>query len=321
MEYMRRLWVPGIFNAEADPSLTIRVWLKTTAYYVISVTSSSKFDIQCSSLDEILPLFAATSNKAFSGCFESIASINEVERSPRSVAWLLVKLYYASFFAAHGNMRACGISCINIDALDAIRIFELADIYGALGSVEKIDHGQYCVALDSVKSILSFSKLGTKGSHEAMWFSYKGFLETSLKQLPSIMTIPEQKNTVEKQLKSLINIISFKGNNGGNWLSSFRNSVQYTQSYGAWYPYSLNKSFSFNLISRVEQDFLHGPSESLLPAKGSKSEDEVDTFYRGATFLSSVARQTVLEMSSRSTNRKSVAARGAVTFLRLSKLD
>jgi hypothetical protein len=321
MDSMRRFWVPGMPNIEADLDLTTSSWLQGANYYVVGVTSPGNFAIQFSSLEEVASLFAATSNRTFSGCFESIASVGEVERSPRSVAWLLVKLYYAAFFAAHGHMRACGISCTNLDALDAVRIYDAAKVYGALGSIQKISSGQYMMILDFTTLTLAFSAVTASGSHEALWHTYKLFIDRLIAGLPNLIPIQQQRNHVDNQLMLLRAILCFKGSNGGNWLSRFRNSVQYRHSHGAWYPYSLEKSTPPKLISRLISAFTEDPDIVSLSAHGNRPDDEVDIFYRCTMFLSAIARATTIDLATRSTNRKSAARRGAIAYLRLCNFD
>ena len=204
---MRLFWIPGIQNAEADLDLTLSSWLEKANYYVQTVTSPSTFTMQFASLDQVVPFFAATSNRTLSGCFESIGSVEEVRRSPRSVAWLLVKLYYAAFFAAHGHMRSCGISCANVDALDAVRIYDAAKLYGVAGANSKINSGQYLLKLDPITPTLSFSAVTANGSHEALWRTYKEFIDQILVALQHVVPIQVQRDHVAHQLTQLLSVL------------------------------------------------------------------------------------------------------------------
>ena len=321
IDSLRYFWIPGIQNVEADLNLTLGSWLKKANYYVQTVTSPSEFTIRFASLGEVAPIFAASSNRTISGCFESIVSIDEVKRSPRSVAWLLVKLYYSAFFAAHGHMRACGVSCANIDALDASRIYDSAKSYGVIGLTPKINSGQYLLKLDTNTLDLSFSSVTEKGSHEALWRTYKDFINQIAINLPNYIPIQQQRSQIVSQLTQLQNVLCLRGANGGNWLSQFRNSVQYRHSYGAWHPYSLDKSAPPKMISKIFSTFIQEPDIASLAVHGLKPDDDVDVFYRCTMFLSSIARATAIDLATRSTNNKSVARRGAVTFLKLCKFD
>lgn len=317
---MRRYWLPGMPNVEADPGMTIGSWLESANYYVVNVASADSFEIQFASIDSVAPFFAATSNRTLSGCFETIVSVGEVAKSPRSVAWLLVKLYYAAFFAAHGHMRACGVSCANIDVLDAARIYDKAKLYGVVGNVSKFNSGQYLVKLDHATLKLSFSAINISGSHEALWGSYKGFIDNLILDLPNKIEIKQQREYVVDQLEKLRSILCLNGSNGGNFLSKFRNSAQYRHSYGAWYPYTLNKSIPPKLIEKTFSHFSKEPDINSVFISSKKADRDLQAFCQCAIFLSALARGTVIDLSRRSINRKSIARRGAISFLHLCEL-
>lgn len=318
---MRRFWVPGITNVQSDLNLTVGSWLEKSAYYVKNVVDPGTFIIEFSDINEVGELFAVTANKTMSGCFESIASITEVQRAPRSVAWLLIKLYYAAFFAAHGHMRTCGVSCLNLDAQDATRILESANLYGTAGGVQKINGGQYKVILDAEKSTLTFSLIKANGSHEALWIAYKSFIDKLIVDSENIISVELQRDIFKERLNSLQKVLCHQGMNGGNWLSRFRNSVQYRQGYGAWYPYTLSKRTPKKLVHNIVAIFKCDPGDVIINSSAGSVDAEVEAFYNCALLLSSLARSTTIELSSRSTNKSSVVRRGAITFLKQAELN
>jgi len=321
VESLRRYWVPDIANTEADLTLTLSDWIKSGGFYVKELLSPIVFTLQLSSVTDVANLFAATANRTMSSCFESIASISEVQKVPRSVAWLVVKLYYAAFFGAHGHMRTCGVSCANLDAIDAVRIFELAKLQGVGDAVGKINAGQYLIRFDETTLTLSFVAVQGIGSHEALWSTYRSFLDGIIETAPTLIPIQQQRELVVEKLEAEKFLLSLKGSNGGNWLSKMRNLVQYRHSYGVWYPYSLEKSVPTKLLSKALTTFRADPDTFGLAAKVGKSADEIETFYEGALFISSLARRTVLDMAARSAVKSSAAKRGAVTFLKLCEMD
>ncbi len=321
IDSLRRYWLPDIANAETALTLTLSDWVKTGRFYVGNVDSSTTFRLQLTSVADVADLFAATSNRTMCSCFESIASISEIRKVPRSIAWLIIKLYYSAFFGAHGHMRACGVSCANLDATDAVRIVEAAKLQGVAGSVSKINSGQYLLRFDASTLSLFFTAIQTNGSHEALWLSYKSFLEGLAQQAPDVILIQQQRELLVDKIKSVINLLSLKGSNGGNWLSKVRNLVQYRQTHGVWYPYSIDRSVPAKLITRTISTFKSDPDGLDLAISVGKDAAEIETFYMGCLFISSVARETVLDMAARSSVKGSVARRGAVTFLKLCELD
>lgn len=321
VDSLRQYWLPGVANAEAALTLTLSDWVKGGGFYVKELPSATAFTLQLSSAADVANLFAATANRTFSGCFESVVSISEVQKVPRSLAWLMIKLYYAAFFGAHGHMRTCGVSCANLDAVDAVRIYELARLQGLNVGASKINSGQYLVRFDVTSLTLSFLAVQASGSHEALWITYKAFLERIIETAPTLIPIQQQRDLVVEKLRAANVLLGLKGSNGGNWLSRMRNLVQYRHSHGVWYPYSLDKASSAKLLSRTATVFKSSPDTFRLEGKVGRDAAEIETFYEGALFISSIARRTTLDLAARSAVKSSISKRGAITFLKLCEMD
>ena len=138
---LRRLCLPDISSAPSFDGKTLANWVAKKAYYVSSVVSSDQFTLQVGATSDVLPLFATSADRMPSSCFETILSIKPLDTAPRSSAWLLLKLYYAAFYAAHAHLRLAGQTCSLIEPAQAITLLESASAYGAVGSVSKINSG------------------------------------------------------------------------------------------------------------------------------------------------------------------------------------
>ncbi|WP_137406017.1 hypothetical protein [Sphingobium sp. MP9-4] len=318
---LRLYWLPEIANAEADLAMSISDWIREAGFYFKDFVSPGEFSLQLSSVTDVSNLFAATSNRTMSGCFESIASISTVSKVPRSLAWFIIKLYYAAFFGAHGHMRACGLSCANLDAVDAVKLYESAKFQGVAGAIPKINSGQYLIRFNASTRELLFTAIQASGSHEALWATYKKFIEEVIYRGPETISISQQRQFVIDKLKDEITLLSLKGSNGGNWLSKMRNLVQYRHSHGVWYPYAIDKAVPEKLISRAIDKFKSDPDSFGLTPSVGKPAVEIETFVEGSLFISSLARRTVLDMAARSTVKGAVARRGAVSLLKLCSMD
>jgi hypothetical protein len=321
LDSLRAYWLPDIANTKSSLDFSTSEWVKRGGFYVSTVSSTTSFSLQIASVADVNDLFAATANRPFTGCFESLASISEISKVPRSLAWFIIKLYYAAFFAAHGQMRVCGVSCTNLDAVDAVRIYELAKLQGLSGSATKIASGQYMVKFDAHSLTLSFKAIQSGGSHEALWSAYRNFLNGIIDTSPTMIPIQQQRKVVVDKLTAINALLSLKGSNGGNWLSKVRNSVQYRQSHGVWYPYSLGKAVPGPLIHKAVARFKEDPDGFLLATSLAVDSDEVRTFCEGALFLSCLARGTVLDLSARASVKSAIARQGAANLLKLCGMD
>lgn len=318
---LRGFWVPGIASIREGEINNLSDWLKFGRFYVKDVISSDRFILEVASADDAADLFAATANRTLVGCFESIVSIEEVRVAPKSLAWMLVKLYYSAYFAAHSHMRICGWSCVNLEVVDATRVFDLADASNSSLPCSKINSGIFYVRFDAASREIHFEAAGTKRSHEALWEIYKKFLVHIRSALPNVLVIDPQRKFVESKIDAITKILCLKGANGGNWLSRVRNSVQYRYSHGVWYPYDIKKAFAEGVIGNVEDMFLMDPDKFDLAVNIQDNKAEIRTFSEGALFMSAIARGMALDMAARSSSNSSLSRRGAAKFLKICNLD
>ena len=321
IDSLRRFWTTGIATQRADPALHVSTWLARPTYFVTEVPSADRFTLTLPDIDEATPLFAATANKTFSACFETMISIAEVDRSPRSLAWALVKLYYAAYFGAHGVMRACGRGCINLDAVDTTRVLDNARAYGIANNVAKINSGLYSVLLDTTAGTLSFVSLGSKGSHEALWYSFAAFLDQLVAQSPALIPVEPQRKLFDDKVNGIKTLLCLEGANGGNWLSKFRNLVQYRQGYGAWHPYSIDRRFPGTMLTKTDERFMQSPDSFSLKADLTRDTKRIETFVEASSFLSALARELVVDIGERSTDPQALIRIGSLALLRKSKLS
>jgi hypothetical protein len=315
---LRRSWVPNIASTRADAGYAIKDWIATGRYYVDSVTSGEEFVLQVSAVEDIAPLFASSSNRMISSCFESIISISEVSKSPRSLAWLVMTLYYASFFSAHAHLRMCGKSCSQLDAVDMTRLFSAAQAYGLTGTLKKFSRGFYFISFDLLTLKLSFKKSAGEGSHEFMWEKYDEHISELETSLPNILIIPSQLAKAQGSLTAFrFNIC--RNNNKGSWLSFIRNGVNYRHEHGVWYPYGLKKSVPSGIFKELYGRFSGEPEDVPLDSTPIKPGSEIVTFSNTALFCCSLAYSMAKDASQRSTDANSAFMKGSVAFLKMSK--
>src|SRR5699024_9670922 len=166
-------------------------------------------------------------------------------------------------------MRVFGRSCSQLESGHIKQLNEYASASQVLGKLCG-GRGFYATELNKDTDILHFWKLNN--THKDTWFIFY----TMLKEISNgVLTIKGLK--ADKEAMSVYLGAICDGLEGprrylrGNWLSLYRNSVNYKQEYGAWFPYNKNsKNFSSiekYLGHRPDRDFneldLREPDETL----------------------------------------------------------
>lgn len=319
-EPLRRLGLPKITSASAYKGETLGQWVAKGSYYVDSVSDSERFNLQVGNVDDLLPVFATSADRMLSACFETVLSITAESATSRSSAWLLLRLYYAAFYAAHALLRLAGQTCSQLDIAQATAVIESASAYGVAGDVQKINQGYYHVTFDWQSLSINFAHAGKNGSHELLWKCYSDLLANFVARAPQELLILQQSIQFVETLKQLRAVLCRNGLNGGNWLSYMRNTINYRHSHGVWFPYSQRKRSSSAMYEKLLSGFLADPDLPSLTLKAGSRDFDIELMYRATIFICSMAREIAIDLGSRALNPQSPFLSGSLVLLRRSKL-
>jgi len=70
--------------------------------------------------------------------------ITAVGNLPKSTAWILIRAYYAAFFAAHSILRMFGNLCIQLESPETFALDHVAQSFVQNGLGARHSHGQRC---------------------------------------------------------------------------------------------------------------------------------------------------------------------------------
>ncbi|KQM86409.1 hypothetical protein ASE67_11355 [Sphingomonas sp. Leaf23] len=140
-------------------------------------------------------------------------------------------------------------------------------------------------------------------------------------QAETLLPVEPQRKVFVEKIAGIKSILCLEGANGGNWLSRFRNLVQYRQGYGAWHPYSIDRRFPGSLLTKTGALFMQDPASFSLKVDLSKDTKKIETFVEGTSFLAAVARTVVVDMGERSIDKQALIKTGALALLRKAKLS
>lgn len=311
-EALRVCWVPGLNVISGRPTLDIRAWLGRGSFQVDPQSTDQKIILSVGSNEEFLQALAVDVNRIGSSIEETYQSISEVKNLPKSLAWLMIKLYYAAFFSAHVILRTHGVACTYLTAADLLEFKKIGKIYGA-SALAGLSSGYYIFAIDThTKNVtISVQKSGL-GSHEQLWAEFHRQL---LAMRASVQAAPfleaKYKTQIDKEYEVLSDVLTGGGAFNGNWLSKMRNDVNYRQEHGVWFPYG-SKVAAKEWVHKME-GAVTGASR-VVPTVASA---DVKKFIEACIYMVAMARGTLCDMQSSCTNGKSFLCYGHKNILDL----
>ncbi|WP_420863473.1 hypothetical protein [Algirhabdus cladophorae] len=163
---------------------------------------------------------------------ETLAGIASDPRAPKNAAWFVVRTYYAAFYSAHAFLRLFGRLCSNIDGAELARLRQACNAVGQTPPSK----GFYEVSVSSNLQTLAFAPL--KNSHEDTWATLTRLIDELRTNTASVAAPKQSRDDTIVLLSAIIaNLSDNQSHTKGNFLSHFRNQVQYRFAHQAWYPY------------------------------------------------------------------------------------
>jgi len=165
---LRPLWLSGITECKGARKVTTDRFLRAKIAYINNQPTPESFTLYVSNPQKIAEFFCHEADRFSSAAFESLIAETYRPEYPRSTGWLLIRGYYAAFFAFHSLMRLHGWACTRLTS-DVSSILD-KDARLLFPGGEKIDAGLYLVRTRDKSPELTFENIGVKrASHEALW--------------------------------------------------------------------------------------------------------------------------------------------------------
>jgi hypothetical protein len=248
-DVFRSFLAPGINNVPINKSINLSNWLKNgSGFQIYQQVQTTEFQINVFDRNEFLLPISQDCNRFSCSSIESVIKIEDFRILPKSIAWVLIKQYYAAFYSAHFLLRALGLSLTQLDTEVINSIKKIADLYGTLNSVN-IESGYYLIDYSDINRILKCKKVNINfdgGSHVALWKLFGNKLkDMSIEMLAKFSTVDVQ--SISNKLTDLIDNLSYVGSNNCSWLTRMRNDLNYKHLFGVWHPYTLQAN-QLNLI-------------------------------------------------------------------------
>jgi hypothetical protein len=242
-EGLRHFWLRDIHNIGVMTREGLAPWLVHENFIITSVRDCNDFTIRVLTPADALKGYAYDSTKMASAAFETMLSIDTVKHLPKSTAWILIKAYYAAFFAAHSLLRMFGVSCLQLDTPQINALEHTAAPFGLL-PIHGFEAGFYIARWDVTTNEMAFRKPARRGSHEGLWATFANML----RQISNYLLMVSSKfRTLSLQLSEIEQILL----QDGAWLSNIRNRANYRHEFGLWHPYSGSQVSAADLVKIV----------------------------------------------------------------------
>lgn len=204
--------------------------------------TSDSYEFNTLDSDDLLKSLSFDINRMSIASFESFYSLkNRSSEYPKSISWLLIKLYYSAFFSAHSILRILGKPVLQIEQRQSLILNRQISFHALKDQIPKIENKIYVLDTD-INNYITLKSCASKNSHEELWKLFLNelrLIEANVNQNSFIDQ--NSKINFSTQLNSLSSVLCSNGRSNGNWLSSMRNEINYQHLYNTWFPHSRTK--------------------------------------------------------------------------------
>jgi hypothetical protein len=309
VDALRPAWLSGLSNINGFSDSRLVDWFRAGEFYFDHAVGPDSMVVVLKPATTLQSIFASEVSRFSTAAIETAQQISQYEKQPKSLSWLIIRSYYSAFFAAHSLLRVAGDSCTRFEGPECSRVDAIATALGL--SAQPLRGGSYRCSYEASAGRVVCRRIGAKGAHEDFWRVFDTFLvETTNGILAnSALTQEDQFRSVDK-LTELTRVLRSEGCNGGNWLSTIRNQVNYSHRYGVWFPYKNERQYCDDLF-RVQSGWKRDPEDIILI-----SSNKLKRFSLACSFLVSLCRATAIDMASRCSAGRSFLDLTSIRLLR-----
>lgn len=247
-------------------------------------------------------------------CFQSISSIENDILDRDKVAWCLIRLYYAAFYAAHAVMRLLGEARSYFDSQHIHKLVALAGAQGISPSIT-LRQGLYRCFLTNGDTVLQCDMAkrtdrASAGMHEMFWDNFATIIKTSADDILSGTLPVQDTQAVVMQLEMLRTRLRKDG--AYRRLSAFRNDLQYKHLFDLWFPNSPKKHDKLTLRALIAEW-----NQDPMGIHLDRHRTETEGFVTCCTFVISLCHALLHHVVARSiAGKRCFVSLGPMVFLK-----
>jgi hypothetical protein len=309
-EGFRHFWLRDIHRISGVTREGLAAWIVHGDFVVTSAKARDDFIIRVLVPEGARKGLAHDSTRMASAAFETMLGIDAVRNLPKSTGWVVIRAYYAAFFAAHSLLRMFGTSCLQVE-LPQINILDrTATICGCL-PVHGFESGFYIACYDGLADEIRFHKSASarRGSHEVLWEVFASKVREVSNHL---LTISSKFTQLSLQLSEIENLLRQDGLTSGTWLSHIRNLANYRHEFGLWFPYSGSVIPAADLV-KITRKWNGDPNRLLSVRKG----DRITLHVWLCTVIVAICHAVACDMEEHGFRRKSFHSYGSLALARM----
>lgn len=311
-DVFRPYFVDELYEVSGLTVTTFKSWVESQPQILDSYDNISKtFTFYVGDKNKLINSIAFDISRMSIASFESMFMTQFNKELHRSTAWPLIRAYYAAFFSAHAVMRMLGYAVVQFDRNQSDKLTQ-AIRYHANPPNVSVNEGLHLVGYHKQLNNYTVQKLNN-GSHEDTWTVFSELLrKTSDKFLLDRNPISkEKKQEFYTMIDGLLEILKTKPcQSKSNWLSRLRNEINYQHKYGTWFPHEKSKNFRVTVQDNLKC-WIKDPNLNI----NLKSHD-LDKFSQACSFLVSLNRVLVNDLSERNSNGDSFLKNSAMAVLK-----
>ena len=288
---LRLLWIGGITNCSGPRSANTERFLSPRQVTVTGFSHHAGLTLYSANTKNSIEYFAHEADRFASAAFESLIVGSREDAHPRSTGWLLIRTYYAAFFALHALMRLHGLACTRVPTGNVNTLNK--ELLALFPAAPPLTAGLYLLSLQSDGKEVSCSKLdaGLGGSHEILWHLLEHYLKLATAKI--LANSDPENQVLALAIDDFRAIITRFG--GASWFTRVRNKINYSHEYGTWFPYT-GSTCDYQRIEATLSGWTGSPDKVLQTASG----DELIQFAAACSFLVSTCSTTVRDLAFRS---------------------
>jgi hypothetical protein len=290
---LRLLWMHGIINSSGPRTITTEKFFEYKGLTVNSVLGLDEVVLYIGNPKKSIEYYSHEADRFASACFESLIFQVTKPEYPRSIGWLLIRGYYAAFFALHALLRVHGWACTRLSKNSIRQINQ--DLKVLYPGAQTLNVGLYFLKCGNGGSEVQCKKMDAQngGSHEMLW----SLLDQYINEITNTLLVDDSEDEDKKDLTSALErfqrLLNKKG--GAIWFTQVRNRINYSHEYGAWFPYA-QSTCDVSRIDSFLECWRDPPDHAFL----TPPQDELLQFAAACAFIVSLCRTTIEDLNFRS---------------------
>lgn len=226
--------------ASEQSNMGMHFWIASKDFIYDGIDCAGLSRLRVYSPKLLLNAVASDCNRLAIASCESFCGITVGNLERNGLAWTIIRLYYATFFAVHALARLFGHSCTNVSPEHAKIIEDLLSLNSPqVTKVKKGTYDFYCTPDGAYSTFTSIDH-----SHVGAWKIFVKIIDNIKENIEPLSTTSQNKLSIIETLDVVRYAVGAQGSNMTAWLSNFRNDVNYQHRHNAWYPSKIGKGLS-----------------------------------------------------------------------------